>query len=60
MEGDKQWLVIYTKPRWEKKVAKVLGEKGLTCLLSTEQGRFASGAIGKNWWQNLYLKGTYL
>ena len=24
-----KWLVIYTKPRWEKKVAKVLEEKGV-------------------------------
>ncbi|TBR18520.1 MAG: UpxY family transcription antiterminator [Chitinophagaceae bacterium] len=24
-----KWLVIYTKPRWEKKVAKLLEEKGV-------------------------------
>ena len=26
-----KWLVIYTKPRWEKKVAKLLTEKGVDC-----------------------------
>ncbi len=25
----RKWLVVYTKPRWEKKVAKLLGEKGV-------------------------------
>lgn len=37
MEGDKQWLAIYTQPRWEKKVHKLLLEKGLNsyCPLNT-------------------------
>lgn len=28
-ENDKNWYVVYTKPRWEKKVAGVLLEKGI-------------------------------
>ena len=27
----KQWLAIYSRPRWEKKVAKLLQEKGIEC-----------------------------
>ena len=26
---EKKWYAIYTKPRWEKKVDKLLGEKGI-------------------------------
>jgi transcription antitermination factor NusG len=26
---EKKWFAIYTKPRWEKKVDKLLGEKGM-------------------------------
>jgi len=29
MADDKKWYVIYTKPRWEKKVHRLLAEKGL-------------------------------
>src|SRR5580658_7417057 len=29
MESKKKWYVIYTKPRWEKKVHARLTEKGL-------------------------------
>ncbi|UEG49480.1 UpxY family transcription antiterminator [Ferruginibacter lapsinanis] len=28
-EDKKYWFAIYTKPRWEKKVAKILDEKGI-------------------------------
>lgn len=28
-EDNKYWFAIYTKPRWEKKIAKVLDEKGI-------------------------------
>lgn len=28
-ENDFTWFVVYTKPRWEKKVAKTLTEKGI-------------------------------
>src|SRR5574343_246603 len=27
----KQWLAIYSRPRWEKKVARLLQEKGIEC-----------------------------
>lgn len=29
MSRDSHWFVVYTKPRWEKKVANLLGEKGI-------------------------------
>lgn len=29
MDTDKKWLAIYTKPRWEKKVYRLLSEKGI-------------------------------
>ena len=28
-EEIKYWFAIYTKPRWEKKIAKILNEKGI-------------------------------
>jgi len=28
-EGEKNWYVVYTKPRWEKKVYQLLVEKGM-------------------------------
>ncbi|WP_413668644.1 UpxY family transcription antiterminator [Mucilaginibacter sp. Mucisp86] len=28
---EKKWLVIYTKPRWEKKVDKLLKQNGIEC-----------------------------
>lgn len=36
METEKNWYAIYTKPRWEKKVARLLSEKGIEyyCPLS--------------------------
>ena len=29
MESNKHWYAVYTKPRWEKKVARLLSEKGV-------------------------------
>ena len=29
MSNTKKWYVVYTKPRWEKKVAALLSEKGV-------------------------------
>lgn len=29
MEPEKTWYVVYTRPRWEKKVSRVLTEKGI-------------------------------
>ena len=29
MSQEKSWYAIYTKPRWEKKVAKILDERGI-------------------------------
>ena len=29
MEIEKKWYVVYTRPRWEKKVALYLGEEGI-------------------------------
>ena len=29
METQKQWLAVYTKPRWEKKVSAVLSKKNI-------------------------------
>jgi transcription antitermination factor NusG len=36
MGSEKKWYAIYTKPRWEKKVARLLSEKGIEyyCPLS--------------------------
>ena len=31
MEVVKKWFALYTKPRWEKKVSKVLDSKGIEC-----------------------------
>jgi transcription antitermination factor NusG len=31
MENGKKWFAAYTKPRWEKKVSKVLEQKGIEC-----------------------------
>lgn len=31
MENNKKWFACYTKPRWEKKVTKVLEQKGIEC-----------------------------
>lgn len=31
MENGKKWYAAYTKPRWEKKVSKVLEQKGIEC-----------------------------
>jgi transcription antitermination factor NusG len=30
MKSKKNWYAVYTKPRWEKKIDRVLREKGLT------------------------------
>ena len=29
MEGNSYWYVVYTRPRWEKKVSRILDEKGI-------------------------------
>lgn len=29
--GTKKWYAVYTKPRWEKKVHRLLEEKGVEC-----------------------------
>ena len=29
LKENLQWFVVYTKPRWEKKIAKILDEKGI-------------------------------
>lgn len=29
MNGEKRWLAVYTRPKWEKKVAKMLGNKNI-------------------------------
>lgn len=31
MEVLRKWYALYTKPRWEKKVSKVLDQKGIEC-----------------------------
>jgi len=31
MENDKKWYAVYTKPRWEKKVSRVLEQKHIEC-----------------------------
>ncbi|HEX8356092.1 MAG TPA: UpxY family transcription antiterminator [Segetibacter sp.] len=31
MENEKKWYAAYTKPRWEKKVSRVLDLKGVEC-----------------------------
>lgn len=31
MENGKKWYACYTKPRWEKKVSKVLEQKDIEC-----------------------------
>jgi len=31
MENDKKWYAVYTKPRWEKKVSKILEQKKIDC-----------------------------
>ncbi len=34
---DKFWYAIYTKPRWEKKVAQILSEKGIENYLPLQK-----------------------
>jgi transcription antitermination factor NusG len=43
MKPKKNWYAVYTKPRWEKKVDKVLREKGLTsyCPLTKVRKRWS-------------------
>lgn len=31
MDNSKRWFAAYTKPRWEKKVSRVLERKGVEC-----------------------------
>jgi transcription antitermination factor NusG len=42
-EAEKKWYVVYTKPRWEKKVNRVLGEKGFEtyCPLNKVQKKWS-------------------
>lgn len=28
-ESEKSWFVVYTRPRWEKKISRILTEKGI-------------------------------
>ncbi|MDB5031894.1 UpxY family transcription antiterminator [Mucilaginibacter sp.] len=41
--NEKKWLVIYTRPRWEKKVEKQLNERGIEayCPLRQVQNQWA-------------------
>ncbi len=41
--ADYQWYVVYTKPRWEKKVAKLLSRKGIEnyCPLQKEKRQWS-------------------
>jgi len=43
MENDKIWHVVYTRPRWEKKIAKILDEKGIEnyCPLNRVQKQWS-------------------
>lgn len=43
VEGAKNWFVIYTKPRWEKKVNQLLQIQGITafCPLRRVKSRWA-------------------
>ena len=40
---EKKWYVVYTKPRWEKKVHKLFGEKGIEsyCPLNKVQKKWS-------------------
>ncbi len=42
METSKKWYALYTKPRWEKKVSRVLEQKGLECWCPVQK-------ISKQW-----------
>jgi len=35
--NDKKWLVIYTKPRWEKKIDQMLKAKGINSWCPTQK-----------------------
>ncbi len=37
METNKKWYAIYTKPRWEKKVDRLLKEKGIESWCPTQK-----------------------
>lgn len=43
MENNKIWHVVYTRPRWEKKIAKILDEKGIEnyCPLNRVQKQWS-------------------
>ena len=43
MKEIKNWYVVYTRPRWEKKVAALLQEKGIThyCPLNKTQKQWS-------------------
>lgn len=42
MEVLRKWYALYTKPRWEKKVSKVLDQKGIECWCPVQK-------ISKQW-----------
>lgn len=43
MEAVKNWYVVYSKPRWEKKVSRLLDEQGITayCPLNKIKKRWS-------------------
>jgi transcription antitermination factor NusG len=43
IQHEKQWYVVYTKPRWEKKVSKVLEQKNIEyyCPLNKVQRQWS-------------------
>lgn len=43
MEKNKFWYVVYTKPRWEKKISKILDDKGIEnyCPLNRVQKQWS-------------------
>lgn len=43
MGAEKKWYVVYTKPRWEKKVHRLLGEKSMEsyCPLNKVQKKWS-------------------
>ena len=58
-ENNEHWYALYTKPRWEKKVAKLLDEQGIenTVLLIKLPG---SGATVKKLYWSPFLKDMFL
>ena len=42
LENSENWYVVYTIPRWEKKVAKLLDSKGIECYCPLNK-------VARNW-----------